>query len=111
MPGTSRIGRAAVAFAFVVAVQGLWSCAPSRRDWLNRRWESFQAVLPPSVKTAVAGGDYSLAAQQVDSLLGADPGFAARWKEMKKEAEIELFRPRDVIIYYATYFGQDIRGR
>lgn len=79
-------------------------CAPSRREQTQTRLERFTTLLPEQARRDFDARRYEEVVHRVDSALTADPGFAARWDELKKSEAIGLFTTTEVVHYFVVYF-------
>jgi hypothetical protein len=79
-------------------------CAPSRQEQVETRLERFTTLLPEPARRDFDAKRYEEVVRRVDSALAVDPGFAARWDELKKREAIALFTTTEVVHYFVVYF-------
>jgi hypothetical protein len=104
-----RIGRRMISSLLILlAVLSITAtvdgCAPTREEQIKSRLENFKTILPEKTRADFENEKYDDVVLQIDSLLVADPVFAARWNEMKSAEAINLFTTAEVIDYFVTYF-------
>ncbi len=76
----------------------------SRQQQFHSRLERFRELLPPTVRQNFDAQRYEATVQQIDSLVAADPAFAAGWESLKKNEAIGLFTAAEVVHYFVLYF-------
>ncbi|MDD4052846.1 MAG: hypothetical protein PHR28_13235 [candidate division Zixibacteria bacterium] len=79
-------------------------CAPSRQEQVQTRLERFTTILPEQARRDFDAKRYEEVVRRVDSALAADPGFTARWNEVKKGEATGLFTTTEVVHYFVVYF-------